>query len=494
MSVNPPPSRRWLVFMAAMGLCVLPLGLVHIPPLVDYPNHLARIFTIAKIDSCTQLARYYEVKWAVLPNLAMDMLVPPLLNLIPVYTGGKCFIILLFFLLVGGTMALHQAIFKTPSYWPLLAFLFLYNRHLLWGFMNFLFGTGLCLWILAGWIGWRNRSGWFRLTSFAVMAVILFFSHLFALGVYGLCILGYTFYRHQSEEVSPVKEWGIALSQFLVPAILFLFFSPTAQTTGLEDIRFGALTRKISGLVQPLHNYSHALDGGTFLMLAGLFIAGILTGRIKLARAMGYPLGLLLVFFLIMPERLLTVQAVDSRIPTPFAFLLVAGTRPLLRLPRPKPLLPCLIVALFVVRMAVISGTWYRADRIYGDYLQAINQIEPNSRLFTAIASPGYWKPLPVPLHHFPCIAIIEKAALVPTLFAYPSQQPIRYQREYKALAQSNPEPRFQYNQPPAWEAVAKEYDYMLIITREVDFEPPPEKGRYKRVYHGKGFDLLLCR
>ena len=44
----------------------------------DYPNHLARMFVITHIATDPILARMYEVNWNVVPNLAMDLIVPPL--------------------------------------------------------------------------------------------------------------------------------------------------------------------------------------------------------------------------------------------------------------------------------------------------------------------------------------------------------------------------------------------------------------------------------
>lgn len=46
------------VFFAAV---TLPIGLFAIPPLADYPNHLARIYTILSLSRDPLLARYYAV-------------------------------------------------------------------------------------------------------------------------------------------------------------------------------------------------------------------------------------------------------------------------------------------------------------------------------------------------------------------------------------------------------------------------------------------------
>jgi hypothetical protein len=39
------------LFLALFALALLPLTLSEIPPLLDYPNHLARMFLLAHLDS-----------------------------------------------------------------------------------------------------------------------------------------------------------------------------------------------------------------------------------------------------------------------------------------------------------------------------------------------------------------------------------------------------------------------------------------------------------
>src|SRR5215213_3256335 len=71
---------------------VLPLLYTLIPPLEDYPNHLARMFALAKLRESPALAEFYEVNWAMIPDLIMDLLTPPLVPLVGVYTAGRMFL------------------------------------------------------------------------------------------------------------------------------------------------------------------------------------------------------------------------------------------------------------------------------------------------------------------------------------------------------------------------------------------------------------------
>ena len=166
MQLSPPPFSSakavHVVPVACMLLCVtlIPLALVHIPPLVDYPNHMARMQILVDDGRSEHLRQYYQIRWDILPNLAIDVLVPALARFVGIETAGKIFIGLTLFLLAGGVIALHYALHQHWSWWPLMAFFFLFNSILLWGFLNYLFGLGVALFIFAGWVAHRHRPLW----------------------------------------------------------------------------------------------------------------------------------------------------------------------------------------------------------------------------------------------------------------------------------------------------------------------------------------------
>jgi hypothetical protein len=72
------PLWVWSAFALAMMLVGVPVFSTVLPPLLDYPNHLARMHLLAEGDDA-----FYSVRWAALPNLAEDLIVPPLARLMP---------------------------------------------------------------------------------------------------------------------------------------------------------------------------------------------------------------------------------------------------------------------------------------------------------------------------------------------------------------------------------------------------------------------------
>ena len=153
------PPQIAVLFAAFTLLISIPIWTHPLPPLSDYVNHLARMHVIATLSKNPLLAQYYEINWQVIPNLTMDLFVPLLARIMNVYLAGQVFIVGMFALIISGVLALNRALIGRWSTFPLFAFPLLYNYVFLVGLMNYIFGIGVALWALAGWIAVRER-GW----------------------------------------------------------------------------------------------------------------------------------------------------------------------------------------------------------------------------------------------------------------------------------------------------------------------------------------------
>src|SRR3954469_25683043 len=157
----PPATRRvsgfsglqvLVLFLVCTLLISVPVWTHPLPPISDYINHLARMHVIATLNKNPLLAQFYEINWQVIPNLTMDLFVPPLAQVMSVYRAGQVFIVLMFTLINSGTLALNRVLIGRWSLLPLAAFPLLYNFDFLVGLMNYIFGIGVALWGLAAWV------------------------------------------------------------------------------------------------------------------------------------------------------------------------------------------------------------------------------------------------------------------------------------------------------------------------------------------------------
>ena len=134
--------RVWWAALPLLSVVLLaPLLITDVPPLLDYPNHLARFVLLAAARDDPVLGPVFMPHWAIIPNLAADVIVPPLLHLMPVHVAGRCFLGAVLLLNLAGVIALHGALFRRLSLWPLASGLAAYNSTLLLGFLNWQIGS-----------------------------------------------------------------------------------------------------------------------------------------------------------------------------------------------------------------------------------------------------------------------------------------------------------------------------------------------------------------
>ena len=86
------------------------------------------------------------------------------------------------------------------------------------------------------------------------------------------------------------------------------------------------------------------------------------------------------------------------------------------------------------------SERWHAFDQVYDRYLEAIAGVPPGSRLVTAAAQlPDPYEAFAPTLMYVNALAVIEKSAFEPMVFANPHQQPIVVTENYRPLASSHP-------------------------------------------------------
>src|SRR5229473_1384042 len=421
--------RRFvLLFAALFAAAAAPVLICDTLPLFDYPNHLARMHILADLARSPDLQRFYAIVWRPVPDLAMDAITPTLAHVMPLVWAGKAFVLLTLFLLVGGVAALHRTLFGVWSAWPCLAFLLLYSRILLWGFLNYLFGLGLGLCATALWIALRHQSPALRL---AVAALA-----------------------------------GVAF----VPALLILAVATPGALGGA--VRYGHLARKLDLLFSVFDNYSRAFDVASFALFALALI--FLFGRrwVRLAPAMSVPLALLALVYLAMPSQLATASGADHRIPLLLGLVLVAGSEWTAPHAKARRLLFAAALAMFAARLGVVTAVWHGSDQLYASLLPALDGMPAGSRVAVAFP-PEALNSEAAPLAHFPTLAIIRRDAFVPTLFAFPTQQPVALRPAYRALADRLAPERLWAGvvdaAPPLDDgerAALRGYDYVALVGR----------------------------
>jgi hypothetical protein len=448
-------SSNFLWWTALVILCVVlvaPLAVVDVPPLLDYPNHLARAYVLAHGQADLHLSKMYAPHWAIIPNLAIDLILPPLLLIMPVHTAGRILLAVALVLPVIGTILYSQAVFGRRSYWPLAGCLVACNGLFLLGFVNFQLAIGLALVCAAAWRRWRETRPVAAVVLGLVSAAILFFSHLMGLLFFLILLLS-----HEIERLRNVHQHGYSLTGNLLRAAwsmpIILIPSALYATSGFSDkaadISWETWPDKLIRAAMSVVNYNLPLDIVTACFTAGVLL---ILARIRLIVV---PLGSVValatiaILFMVSPFGFKGTGYVDARFAVMFGFLLFGTILPV-RLPRKSALLVGFaVLALFGVRTAQIAAVWNAHNRDLDQFRSAMSAVEPGSRVLLATvsteeASSGRHDFLQRQYlsdgsrldGHTAGLLLIERHAFWPFLFANPDQQPVELRSPYLEIAQ----------------------------------------------------------
>jgi hypothetical protein len=269
----------------------------------------------------------------------------------------------------------------------------------------------------------------------SVVALLCYFSHLAAFGFYALVILGV--------EAQPAitelhgREWALLGRriatlgmQFLLPAVLFLSYW---HWTAVGTVSYADFWRKADLVFSVFDNYDRVFDVACFALF--LCLLGWLgwTRRLALAPRLGWSICIVFMSYLLMPSQMYGGSGVDHRLPIAWFLLLIASSAPRFPTRRFATAIGFVAGSMLVIRLAVVEHVWRQADAVYSADLTGIDALPRGVKLAVAIP-PDAIHLVSVPEVHLPVLAISRREAFVPTLFAYPGQQPIVLQMSYAAL------------------------------------------------------------
>jgi hypothetical protein len=479
-------DRAWWV--ALIGLCAVlmaPLFVVDVPPLLDYPNHLARAFVLASLPDDTVLARFYAPHWSIIPNLALDLIAPPLIRILPVHVVGRLLIALAVLLPVLGTIAYNTAL--GGRWWSLGAGFVAYNICLLYGFLNFEIALGLALLLAAGWLRWREDRPALAIGAAMLGAPVLFACHLMGLVFFGLLIGGIELFRlYQDRTIAGAARRGVVLALVFAAPVLLYTVSDLWQLGG--DAEFLPAGEKLLQLLIAFANYNRPLDAITAAVAIGVPAMSLLLRRGKLPGPALVPMVLLLIVFLAAPNAWKSTYALDTRFGIMLGFMLFAGFVPA-RWPSWFDHVAIIaMVLLFAARMGLLTTAWAAHRSDIADLRTVLAPVQPGQAVYVAEAgfkeAPAYWNANPGWRllsndgrmdEHLGALVLIERRAFWPFEFDTPSQQPIETREPYKTLAAKV---GYLPNRGEAAIADVCGFDYVLLMEADAVPDLPAERFR----------------
>jgi hypothetical protein len=428
-------ARSGSLVLALLILAALaPVLLVRMPAMVDYPNHLARMYLLSAGGS-----PYYRVEWALYPNLAMDLIVPQLAQVFGVETALRVFLLGSQILVISGAMAVEYAVKRRFALSGFAAVMFLYCLPFAWGFLNFEMALGLALWGIAAMLALAERPWPLRLAVNTLFVAALFAAHFFALGIYGAVLglheLWRAWQRHAAVQATALRLLLLAAPATAVLAIMVLSGGAIGKAATPWHWHFGY---KPLWLVALMNGYSLTVSGLSLAVLIGWLTLAAKRGALSFAPGGAWMAAGFALLYLAVPAQLFDASFVDLRVPVAAALVLPAFLE--LSLPSRRWLAASLVLASAVTlaNLAVVTTVWlsYRAD--YAAMIASFGKIEKGARLLVAHSGAGDDPPLrdltEYPIYHAPTLAVHYADAFVPNLFTGAGKQPLRARGEVARL------------------------------------------------------------
>jgi hypothetical protein len=478
MRVGSDRSVAMMVFALLAAASLLPVLLTPIPAMVDYPNHLARMYILSR-NGTPDANPYYEVAWALYPNLAMDLLIPQIARLISVENATRLFLLLSQFLIVGGALALERVVKGRVHLAGFAGLMVLYCLPFTWGFVNFEFGLGVALCGLAAYLALAERAWPLRFIVHTVFVAALFTAHFFALGIYGATLGFYELWR-ASDRKALYGQVAWRLMLLAIPAVALLgIMRMTAGSIGSEGTTWSFEFKPI-WLFRIMNGYNLSVSAMSALALMAFLFIAARRGFLKLAPA-GVWLGIgFALLYLAIPSSLLGTSFADLRV-IPAAVLILPAFCSL-SLPGRRWTIAALAVvsAVTSANLAVVYAVWlpYRAD--YASIIASFQKIDRGSKVLVGGGGEGEDPPFndltQYPMFYAPTLAVHYANAFVPNLFTAVGKQPVQARAAVERLAISygGPMPMnvltalaaglMSPDVPPFVRSWTRDYDYLYVI------------------------------
>ncbi|MFO1147002.1 MAG: hypothetical protein U1E62_01400 [Alsobacter sp.] len=427
-----------------MAVALLPLVFIEVPPLVDYPNHLARAAFLAR-GAASQLSDVYAVVWQNLPNLGTDVLMMGMIEVMPPTLAGRIFIGLVLVLLMAGMGLYARVVFGRWSWWSAVGLLAAYNGTFLFGFLSFNLACGEALFFAAGWRAFRWSRPWLASGLLSLAVVLIWFTH-----VGGLLFLSILCFSHEVSILLDrkfkdfsVRQIALSCLHYVPAAVLVALLAVTSPFMHVTGPSWMSLSTKPYQFYLALTSYEPLWDVPPLVLTAAFLLLCGASGRLTVDRPTLIAVFLCLGLFVVSPMVAKGGTWVATRFAVMAWLLCFSG---LLPEPRDRRLiaLAALLVLSCGVRLAGITSIWAEENARVAQARRALSCLAPG-----AVVGVYSW-PMdgngPRRPHitggmlsldsHVGAWAITDRDAKWVNLFAIEGQQPIRLQASYRAFEQ----------------------------------------------------------
>ncbi|WP_298091684.1 hypothetical protein [uncultured Sphingomonas sp.] len=383
----------WWQSRAFVAVCLIlsmvPLLWPAIPPLTDLPGHIGRYRILSEAGQ-GPLAAHFGVRWAVIGNLGVDLIVLALHPVLDVEPAAKLAVMAIPVLSMGGMLWLareaHGRIPPTAAFALPLAYGWAFQL----GFVNFCLAQALVFVGLAAWLHLaRTRATWVRIVAFAVFAPLVWLCHSFGWAMLGL-FAGMVEWRRRIAAGEPVLpallRAGAMVAPMASPVLLMLHGHADALSGDTGDwFDWGA---KLQWVIALFRERWKAWDVAGLLVMIALLYTGIRSPRLRVSGLLGWPALAGLATFILLPRLFQGGAYVDMRMLAPSLALAILAIAPAAGEDRLAARLAGLATMFFVARIAVTTLAFAQLAEAQARPLRAVPVLPIGGTVLTLVNEP----------------------------------------------------------------------------------------------------------
>lgn len=477
----------------AIGALFVPAFAVTMPPLLDYPNHYARLWLLAGGAETAPLSAMYDVVWTwPATNIGIDLVAASLGRLIGAERLPPLLLALSSALPVTGAVLLHRRMFGMWSWWQIGFALAGWGMTVLAGFMNFQISLGLALLAVAAdpsTLGRRTVAAWAvrALVSAGLLVVHPFGSLFYAILVAAISL---------GPDLKPLLRWReaaasagralLAVAPIAAPVALFVLLTPhmPAQARGEDWLIWRPFDPRylLNLLLVGVRTYDPLVD---LPMLMVLVLTVYRAGRLRRLEAhagLALAAGGLALLSLAMPEEVGDSFWMDKRLPVMALLTYLVSLNPLAVTAREAAVAACGLLVVTLVRTAAVGGVWIMRQEDIADLQRALAHVPAGAAVLPVEHFPpdedlgkhvGRFFYGGRTHEHYATLVVPWRQAFAPTLFTTAGKQPVRVRSPWSQISGSDDRPlaldELDQVAPPNYARRWRErFEYVLVVNADM--------------------------
>jgi hypothetical protein len=432
------------IFLAG---CVATVFLVLWPdylPMVDAPNHLARLTIIAAPEG-SALRRMFDVVWTPIPDLGLDLTFLALKGFLSPAAVLRLCVLFAVVAILASACVIQTAAFGRLSWSVAFVPIFVFGSAWHLGLVNYLMGVGVSLGGVAFFVRGQRRLGLSDGIVLGAIGLLAIVCHVAAFAAFMLLVSS----LYCAEELAAPSraaagaflcKCGRLVPVFLPGMLFYALCEKPAHTWGVHY----ALNGKLLAPMLATFGTGTEADVAVFGLTLAIFTWLGVSGGIRVWRRGAPALVLMAAAIILVPSQIDNALMIDSRLMLVLALIALSMTeiRGFSHGLRQTVAMAALTV-LIGYRATTMLGVESRYDRDVTEFRAAAQGVDGHAKVLVAVdtttradctrSAAGFKQSS---LHvDFGSFLTIDRNAFTPLIFAGRGQQPIRARGEYAPIS-----------------------------------------------------------